>query len=219
RHLVDLGQAQEARDGDRPLAAPVRAEHRRLELERRARFDVVEGQTLLAPNCPEALTHACSGRRHLISSLAPLRSPPVMRSAWSRCTPRSRELITVHFRGHQRTVGNDRTSTLRESHASPRSQHQPRERGFVHISHSRHTRPALSIKIATAAIGAVSALRTYGPSPKCGISPTRARSLGAKPPSGPTSTVHSLSAPAGGAIASDGAPPLSATTTSRRRAS
>ena len=34
-------------------------------LNARVRFDVVERQTLLASNCPEALTDACSGRRHL----------------------------------------------------------------------------------------------------------------------------------------------------------
>src|SRR5204862_4240604 len=147
-----------------------------------------------------------------ISPLARLLVPPVMRSAWVVLHAAGRELISL-----RRTyVGDDRTSTLRESHASPRSQQEPRKRGLVHISHSRHSRPALSIKIATAAIGAVSALSTCGPSPKCGIFPNRARSLGPKPPSGPTSTVHPSSGRFGGAIASDGAPPRSATATPAR---
>ena len=75
RNLVDLGQAQEAGNGDRPLAPLVRAEHRRLEFQARARFDVVERQTFLPADRPEALTDACSRRRHLLSPLARLWMP------------------------------------------------------------------------------------------------------------------------------------------------
>ena len=52
RHLVDLGQAQQAGNGDRPLAPLVGAEHRRLEFEARARLDIVERQTLSAGGSP-----------------------------------------------------------------------------------------------------------------------------------------------------------------------
>ena len=62
RHLVDLGQAQQPGHRDRPLAPLVGTEHRRLELEARARLDVVERQTLLTPDRPEALADACSSR-------------------------------------------------------------------------------------------------------------------------------------------------------------
>ena len=41
RDLVDLGEAQQPRHRDRPLAPLVRAEHRRLELEARPCLDVV----------------------------------------------------------------------------------------------------------------------------------------------------------------------------------
>ena len=72
RHLVDLGQAQQPRHRDRPLAPLVGAEDRRLELEGRACFDVVKRQALLTPNRSESLADACSRRRHLLSPLARL---------------------------------------------------------------------------------------------------------------------------------------------------
>ena len=53
RDLVDLGEAQQAGHGDRPLAPLVRAEHRRLELEVRARLDVVQREPLLAADRPQ----------------------------------------------------------------------------------------------------------------------------------------------------------------------
>src|SRR5262249_49851806 len=153
---VDLREAEQPGHRDGPLATFVRTEHGGLELEGRASFDVVEGQPFLTPNCPEALTDACSGRRHLISPLARL-LPPEMPSASLLQYAMAAHRSAVSLLGRGRTVGDDRTSTLRESHASPRSQHQPRGCELLHTYHSRHTRPACSINNATAAIGAVSA--------------------------------------------------------------
>src|SRR4051794_1739294 len=54
RDLVDLGEPQQSGHRDRALAALVRAEHARLELETAARLDVVQRQPLLASDGPQA---------------------------------------------------------------------------------------------------------------------------------------------------------------------
>ena len=59
-HAVELGEAEQARHRDRPLAPLVGAEHRGLELLVRARLHVVERQSLLAADRPEALADVTS---------------------------------------------------------------------------------------------------------------------------------------------------------------
>ena len=55
RHVVELGEAQEAADGQGPLAPLVGAEDRGLELLARASLDVVQGQALLASDGAQTL--------------------------------------------------------------------------------------------------------------------------------------------------------------------
>src|SRR5512132_3050774 len=64
RDLVDLGQPEEARDGDRPLAPLVRPEHGSLELHARTRLDVMERQALLAPDRAQPLPDDCPTHDH-----------------------------------------------------------------------------------------------------------------------------------------------------------
>ena len=54
-HPVELGEAEQPRHRDRPLAPLVGAEHRRLELLVGACLDVVERQALLPADRPQAL--------------------------------------------------------------------------------------------------------------------------------------------------------------------
>ena len=63
RHPVELGQAVEPRQRERPLAAFVGPEHRRLELLLRLRLDVVQRQPLLLADGtqPLAYLNAVSG--------------------------------------------------------------------------------------------------------------------------------------------------------------
>ena len=70
RDLVDLGEAQQPRDRDRALAALVRAEHRRLELETRTRLDVVQRQTLLPADRSKTLADSCPCVHHSEAPLA-----------------------------------------------------------------------------------------------------------------------------------------------------
>ena len=56
-HLVDLGEPEQPRHGDRALAPLVRAEDRCLELQVGARFDVVERKPLLATDRPQPFAY------------------------------------------------------------------------------------------------------------------------------------------------------------------
>ena len=57
---IELGQALQAGDGDRPFSALVRAEHGGLELVLRLGLHVLQRETLLTPDTPESFSHtAC----------------------------------------------------------------------------------------------------------------------------------------------------------------
>ena len=180
RHFVDLGQPQQARDRDGPLAPLVGAEDRRLELEGRARFDVVKRQALLTPDRPEALADACSRRRHLLSPLARLFAT-CDAQLMVRAARRGREFMTAPVRAAEpivpaRSVKVMLPRAFNMSHTSV---------SIAHTCHSRHISRARSSNNATAAIGAVSARRTCGPRLRRGTCSMRRELVGIEPALGP----------------------------------
>ena len=165
RDLVDLGEAQQPRHRDRPLAPLVGAEHRRLELQVRARLDVVERQALLPADRPEALADPCSGRsppaqppRRPGADMSP--APVPMRTLASahalRCdavgivTARS---VKVMLRANPTPVHDCTRGNGAPRHTIAGSRQQRGDRGD----------------------GAVSARRTWGPTASRGAAPRTAR--------------------------------------------
>ena len=73
RHLVDLGQPEQARHRDRALTALVGAEHRCLELQVGARLDVVQRQAPSAGGSPAGV------RRHDVRRPVPCGLPSPLR--------------------------------------------------------------------------------------------------------------------------------------------
>ena len=206
RDLVDLGEAQQPRHRDRALAPLVRAEHRRLELEARARLDVVQRQTFLAADRPQTFADPRSCVRHLRCPLARTRRLP-RRSGCHR--------PSITAQSAARWIDN---STLRESHASHRFQHEPHRCG--HPSHWSLSDAAASPRATED--GDRGDGRGRGPqhvrAERAAGAPTRRRSssAGARPPSGPTSTVQPAARRRVGRRAPRRTPSRSATTRAGR---